>query len=230
MKYVGSKHKIAKYILPIILEGRQPGQWYVEPFVGGSNMIDKVAGPRLGNDIDGNLIAMFKALQGGWVPPTDVSREEYYAIKASPGDYPPHLVCFVSLLCSFGGKLWGGYAYSEKTGRNYTAEGARNLLKQAPNIRDVVYTNQNYWSVNYPADAIIYCDPPYKDTVAYSKDPFDHDKFWQWVRHMSNFHRVYVSEYQAPPDFKCIWEGEVTTTMNKNAKDKRVERLFVTGT
>lgn len=35
MKYMGSKNRIAKEILPIILRDRKPNQWYVEPFVGG---------------------------------------------------------------------------------------------------------------------------------------------------------------------------------------------------
>lgn len=38
MKYLGSKNKIAKYILPIMLEYRNDRIW-VEPFVGGANTI-----------------------------------------------------------------------------------------------------------------------------------------------------------------------------------------------
>lgn len=45
---MGSKRRIAKDILPIILENRTPEQFYVEPFVGGANMIDKVQGKRIG--------------------------------------------------------------------------------------------------------------------------------------------------------------------------------------
>jgi DNA adenine methylase len=48
MKYMGSKNRIAKYILPIMLAERKPDQWWVEPFVGGGNMIDKVDGNRIG--------------------------------------------------------------------------------------------------------------------------------------------------------------------------------------
>ena len=44
MKYMGSKNRIAKHILPIILKDRIENQYYVEPFVGGANMIDKVDG------------------------------------------------------------------------------------------------------------------------------------------------------------------------------------------
>lgn len=42
MKYLGSKNKIAKHLLPIILKDRKPEQYYVEPFMGGGNMIDKL--------------------------------------------------------------------------------------------------------------------------------------------------------------------------------------------
>ena len=42
MKYMGSKARIAKHILPIILKDRKPNQWYSEPFTGGANLIDKV--------------------------------------------------------------------------------------------------------------------------------------------------------------------------------------------
>lgn len=40
---MGSKRRIAKDILPIILENRKENQFYVEPFVGGCNLIDKSA-------------------------------------------------------------------------------------------------------------------------------------------------------------------------------------------
>ena len=33
MVYMGSKRRIAKFILPIILANRTDGQWYVEPFL-----------------------------------------------------------------------------------------------------------------------------------------------------------------------------------------------------
>ena len=39
---------------------------WVEPFVGGANMIDKVDGKRIGNDSHKHLIALHKALQDGY--------------------------------------------------------------------------------------------------------------------------------------------------------------------
>lgn len=47
MIYMGSKARFAKELLPIILKDRKEGQWYVEPFCGGCNMIDKVTGNRM---------------------------------------------------------------------------------------------------------------------------------------------------------------------------------------
>lgn len=62
MKYMGSKARIAKHILPIILKDRKEDQWYVEPFVGGANMIDKVDGNRIGSDLNKPLVACLDAL------------------------------------------------------------------------------------------------------------------------------------------------------------------------
>ena len=55
MKYIGSKAKIAGDIVPILqdLIDRNNIDEYVEPFVGGFNIIDKIkCKHRLGNDID----------------------------------------------------------------------------------------------------------------------------------------------------------------------------------
>lgn len=60
---MGGKNRIVKELLPIILKDRQPNQWYLEPFVGGCNMIDKVEGNRIGNDANKYVIALFRELQ-----------------------------------------------------------------------------------------------------------------------------------------------------------------------
>ena len=43
MRYVGSKNRISKYLVPVIqncINGNCKG--YIEPFVGGANIIDKI--------------------------------------------------------------------------------------------------------------------------------------------------------------------------------------------
>ena len=83
MKYMGSKSAIAKHILPIITKNRKPNQYFVEPFVGGCNSIDKVLGNRIGGDINKYLIAFWKKIQSGWIPPKFISREHYSAVRES---------------------------------------------------------------------------------------------------------------------------------------------------
>ena len=222
---MGSKNRIAKHLLPIILEDIMEDQWYVEPFVGGANMIDKVIGRRIGNDNHFYLIALLQALQAGWVPPTNVSKEMYYRIKANVANTKPELVGFVGFLCSFGGKWWGGYAANKK-GDNYAERGSRVLVKQAKNLRGVVFTCMNYLDLQLPSNSIIYCDPPYMGTTKYKSD-FCHKIFWQWCRDMSKLgHTVFISEYSAPDDFKCIKEIQYKTILDKNSQYPRTEKLF----
>jgi DNA adenine methylase len=230
MLYLGSKARIAKHILPIMLSQRKKDQWWVEPFVGGCNMIDKVLGNRIGSDINPYLIAMFKALQTGWIPPTDISKDLYYLLKENHQGYPAELVGFVGFVCSFGGKWFNGFAYNE-AGRNYTRRGRNYLLKQKNYLIDVVFSCGDYTKLNIPENSLIYCDPPYQETTEYKGfGGFNYDIFWLWCRYqIKKGHIVFISSYKAPEDFKCVKQIETITTCNKNTKKKRVEKLFWKG-
>ena len=84
MKYMGSKARIAKDILPIILKDRiSEEQYYVEPFCGGCNLIDKVKGNRIASDINPYLIAMWQAVSNGWLPRNDYTELEYKKYKTT---------------------------------------------------------------------------------------------------------------------------------------------------
>ncbi len=236
---MGSKNRHAKELLPIILKDRKPDQWYVEPFVGGANMIDKVDGLRIGCDSHYYLIELLKAIQGGWIPPEYVSPEEYKLILEDRKNQQPELVGFVGFCCSFGGKWMGGFARNiasgkpnaeilNKTSRNYCAESKRNLLKQAPNLQGVIFKWDNYNNLIIPPNSLIYCDPPYAGTTKY-KDSFDHVKFWQWVRDKhAEGHTIFVSEYSAPEDFTCVWSKQTLAnfSLQENRDKSRVEKLF----
>lgn len=229
MRYLGSKRKISKYILPIMLDRRTKEQYWVEPFVGGCNMIDKIDGPRMGNDINPYLISLWVALQNGYIPPTNISRDEYYDIKQNPKAYPPELVAFVGFMCSFGGKWWGGYV-RDASGRNYAESGSASLVKQSGKIQGIVFTCVEYASIPIPPNSLIYCDPPYDCTTKYDYcKHFDSSGFWEWCRSMARYgHTVFVSEYSAPPhDFVCLLEMDIDTILNKNMRAKRTEKLFM---
>jgi DNA adenine methylase len=227
MQYMGSKNRLAKHLLPVMLPYRKNSeQCWIEPFVGGANMIDKIAGDRLGNDNHPFLIALLQAVSQGYDPPSVVTKDEYYRVKSNPNDYPSEYVGFVGFLCSFGYKWWGGYAFN-KEGRNYAEKGRNALLKQAPNIKGVKFQCQNYLELIIPNNSIVYCDPPYQKSSGYHTD-FDHQIFWDWCRSLvQNNNIVFVSEYSAPDDFVCTKEIVYETNLNKNSKSPRIERLFL---
>ncbi|PCI53657.1 MAG: adenine methyltransferase [Alphaproteobacteria bacterium] len=227
---MGSKNRISKHILPIILENRKRGQWYVEPFVGGANLIDKVGGNRIGADFNEYLPALYSSLQSGWIPPTILTEHEYSHIKANKDQYSNALVAFVGFACSYAAKWFGGYCRGfDATGkpRDYIGEAYRNVMKQAGNLQGIKFVHSSYDELEIPENSIIYCDPPYENTTKY-KDSFDHDKFWQWCRDMSLAgHDVFISEYNAPADFQCIWEKEIISSLTRDTGAKKgIERLF----
>jgi len=222
MKYMGSKARIAKEILPIILKGRESNQHYVEPFVGGANCIDKVGGKRIGSDSNEYLIAMFKSLQDGWLPRKEISKEHYYDIKKNKSCYKKCVVGYVGFNCSYSGKWFGGYAGKVKTKinteRNYMLEAYNNVMNQLEGIRNIDFVVCNYYDLEIPSNSIIYCDPPYANTTKYKGD-FDHEFFWQWCRNKhSEGHKIFVSEYLAPDDFNCIWEKQLKSSLSANGK------------
>jgi DNA adenine methylase len=232
MKYMGSKNRVAKHILPIMLKERQFAQAWVEPFVGGANMIDKVGGVRIGADKNEYLCALLDALSKGYTP-EKVSKNEYSRVRKNKENYPMKYVGWCGIGCSYSGKWFGGFAGETKTKggmRDYQQEAINNVLKQAPKLEGVEFIGCSYDDLEIPPMSIIYCDPPYEGTTKY-KDDFDHAKFWQWCRDMASAgHIVFVSEYNAPSDFTCVWEQEFSSSLSANGKSggnkKSVERLF----
>lgn len=233
MKYMGSKNRIAKEILPIILNDRKPEQYYVEPFCGGCNLIDKVDGNRIANDSHYYLMAMWNALVNNeWKPPL-ISRDEYTDIKNNKTAYSPELVGWVGFNCSYSGKYFGGYAGEVNTKgglRNYQQEATANTLAQIDKLRGVTFCNFEFDELPIPQNSIIYCDPPYENTTSYAST-FDTSFFWQWVRRISINNKVFVSEYNAPNDFMCVWSKNVKSSLSANGKSgsskNSLEKLFV---
>lgn len=232
MKYIGSKSRIAKEILPIILAGRKEGQYYVEPFVGGANSMQFVIGNRIGADSNKYLISFWRAVQSGFTP-RKISKEEYKEIKENPDFYREECVFWAGVGCSYSGKWFGGYAGDTKTKigeRKYIDEALKNLDKQRSLLDGVEFVHADYQNLKIPAESIIYCDPPYQSTLGY-KDEINHDSFWNWVRDKSKEgHHIFVSEYQAPKDFKEVWSKEVGSSLSANGKiggrKASVEKLF----
>lgn len=139
MKYVGSKNRLAKDLVPIIQKYIDDNHTenYMENFVGGANIIDKInCKNRYGSDIHKYLIALLKQAQRDTsVFPNTISKEEYYKVKNHKELYLNWYVGLIGFCASYNSKWFGGYANNVKTKvgtvRNYTDEAIKNIIKQA---------------------------------------------------------------------------------------------------
>lgn len=248
MQYQGGKSRISKQISEVIenevlrwqeqnsevnscgyreRERESNCDTLVSLFCGSCSIESKVNIPnKICNDKHPYLIAMWQGLQNGWRPPTRITIEEYEHIRENK-DENPALTGFVGFGCSFGGKWFGGLARN-KRGNNYCARAERSLLKDFEGLKNATFTCLDYKDVLIPDNAIVYADPPYKNTTGYSLGEFDHDEFWEYMRKISKDHIVLISEQTAPDDFEIVWEKEQKRALDAN-KDNMftiTERLY----
>ena len=230
---MGSKNRIAKEILPIMLEKRENRTW-VEPFVGGANMIDKVEGKRIGADINEYLIKALRIIRDDPNTIPDLITEDDYK-KAKTEMRLDGMTGFIGFAMSFGGKWFGGYrrdvAGSKgdiENMKTQTRRSKQNAIEQSKKLKGVGFVCSKYNELDIPPKSLIYCDPPYEGTTAY-KDGFNHTEFWDWCRQKAKEgHIIFVSEYNAPNDFKCVWEKTIVSSLTKDTGSKvATERLFL---
>lgn len=235
MQYVGSKNRLSKYIVPIIQSKiNDETKGYIEPFVGGANIIDKInCKNKIGCDINGYLISLLRIVRDkpNLLPDT-ITEQEYIKVRDNKDKYDKWFVGLVGFCATYGSKWFGGYARGVKsdgiTKRDIPNEAIRNLLKQSKRIRDCKFKNISYLDIPDVEGYVIYCDPPYRGATGY-KDSINYEQFYNWCRKMSKKNIVIISEYDMPIDFKCIWEYEHKTTLKVNKHEKRIEKLFVLG-
>lgn len=233
MKYMGSKNRIAKHLLPIMLEEAEKNgitKW-VEPFVGGANMIDKVPDSfeRNGYDLNGHVIKALIDIRDNPEALLDsFSAEDREFWKKQE---PTSLFSHACIVTSFGGDFRdGGYAREKGSDEStFCGYGKRNALKQSPKIQNVQFICDSYENLDFE-NCLIYCDPPYQKSRGYKTGTFDHDKFFDWCREQAKKNVVFVSEYEMPDDFECVWQGEIKTNFASNRKKathNAVEKLFL---
>lgn len=235
MKYVGSKNRLAKDLVPIIQKYIDDNHTenYMENFVGGANIIDKInCKNRYGSDIHKYLIALLKQAQRDTsVFPNTISKEEYYKVKNHKELYLNWYVGLIGFCASYNSKWFGGYANNVKTKvgtvRNYTDEAIKNIIKQAPNLKDIHFECCDFRDVDKNIKGyVIYEDIPYKDTTKYATEQFSYEEFYDWCRMMSQNNIVLISEYNMPDDFECIWSKDLMCTLDKNSRTNKVEKLW----
>jgi DNA adenine methylase len=212
---------------------------YVEPFVGGANMMAAMRHVRVrrGSDANRYIIALHQAIQSGWHPPAEsVNREVWERCKAHQDDglYEPHEVGFIGFGASMQGAFFRKYVEFPNEGPNPTQkdnvrqiESCRNVLLKAKSALDgVEFQWCDYDALSIPDGAYVYCDPPYAGTAGYSTGKFNHTEFWEWARRLRERCTVRVSEFSAPDDWRVVWEQE-RPLMGSGAKRRlKTERLF----
>ena len=231
MQYLGGKVRLAKYIASEIVQHIPLGGTYVEPFCGACAVAIKVREYRpdvkiICNDLHPYLIALLRGVaDGSFDPPETLSEDEYKYIRANK-DENPALAGFAGFGCSFSGRWFQGYARSE--GQNFADE-ARRSLKQS-SYHSIQFYNLDYRALEIPEGAVVYCDPPYKDTKGYSGVPlFDYSAFLTWIKALALSHDVFMSEYaeNVNAGARVVWSKTYAGVLRTGDQKKRPVRTDV---
>lgn len=247
MKYMGSKNRISKYLVPILEKEyyKSNCEIFIDACCGGCNLIDKISPiiPRYANDINKYLIAMWKGLQNGADFPKEIPKclynvaRDVYNGKEVRFEHimnmTDDMVGWIGFMGSYNGRFFdGGYSghnVKVKDGkeRDYITENINNIYQQLDSLRGVTFSNKSLFDIRPKKKSLIYFDIPYKDTKQYdvSKN-FDYDRFYKFCEELKqDGHIIFISEYSMPDTFKCVWEMSLNTHMNQKT-EKRVEKLF----
>ena len=231
MIYQGSKARIVGDILPIMLKDMHPGMAFVDGFCGGCSVIQNVPPEyrRIANDNNRYLIAMWSKLTTtDWKPPTTIEKPFYAKVRESwhknDGAFDDATIGWVGFMASWNGRFFdGGYSSHNAGGRDYIAENIRNTMRQIDDLKGVEWQSCSFENVTMPHGSLVYYDPPSYTTAK----GFDHYCFYEWARQMKrDGHTVYISEYDMPGDFSCVWQKQITNSVNLTKTYKPTERLW----
>jgi hypothetical protein len=117
---------------------------------------------------------------------------------------------FWGFACSYRGSFFSTYCPGNNI--KHQQQAARDIGKQIKNVKLVA----GGYSETVPSQLknyVIYCDPPYRDTlnkyqIGHQHDSFfDYPQFVQWCSRMSKNNMVFVSEYSKPcKNSRLVWK------------------------
>lgn len=222
MHYLGSKARHAKEIVAITLANRRPDQIYVEPFVGGGNVIVNVpqGAGRIANDKNYAMVALLDALGNrGWLPPETMTQAEWRKVmKLKSGlDEAPWDVQALYAFAATGptfGSMWAGQWAKDYPGMEGTRyrQAREAAIRDIPGLTGIEFHHGSFADLVIPDRALVYCDPPYSGTTGYSgaktiikvdeslgKNDWKTNAFWKWADALVDRGcHVFVSEYKGP--------------------------------
>lgn len=215
MIYAGGKHRAGARIARWVSQFRASGQLYVEPFLGGANVMWRVGGPRAGADVDLRIIRLWRALSGGWQP-GPISRQRYAGLRERMDLTDPETL-YAGYCCSNRGRWFNGFK-NAKSGDSWG-----NIARQLPSMAGVWLACADYRGLRVRG-AVVYCDPPYRGVGKYpGLEPFDSEEFWTVARGWARDNTVLVTERAAP-------EGvELLETFTRRGSNAMVEHLWRVG-
>lgn len=225
MQYLGGKGRLARKFAPILQKPLVSGARFIEPFVGGFNLVPYVQPDwAICNDNHAGLIRMYQAVQSGeFNPPESLTEEEYKELK-SQRDWDNPLTAFAAFGCSFGAMEFASFARNKK-GDNYCLRARNSLLRKAKHMRAVEFVSKDYRELEIKPGDVVYADPPYLNTTAYTTGAFDHEAFYLWCESCASKPgvRVFVSEFTVPErsGWEIVWSTERHIMVNGSTQKCR---------
>ena len=104
-------------------------------------------------------------------------------------------------------------------------------LESLESLERLRVTSLSYDEIDIPADAVVYCDPPYhdRDKKLYecTASSFDHCAFYDWCVRVSKTNPIFISEYSIEDDrFEVVAEKQKMMRMSQFKSSIVTERLY----
>jgi len=237
-KYHGGKNQFGRELASIIFQEAQytskvnnmPIQGYCEPFCGMLGVYRHI--PEFfkedislkAGDINKSVVLMWQAAQTGWEPGTkEISKAKFMQLKNDPKSTAEK--GFVGHRYGFMGQYF--QPFTDQPSLVSRQKASKKIVDIAEKLQLVEFTHGSYEKFSHLKGFVIYCDPPYYGQAHYyiesgqKKLKFDHHKFWDWCRQMSQHNILFISEYELPADFEVIWAKKT-----KTCKASRIDKLF----
>lgn len=214
LAYAGGKIRTAKHVVPILKKLRKSGQLYFEPFAGMGSIGLHMENPRLFNDIDPDVCAIWRGAIAGFTPSHYAPNKELYnRLRRRAPKRPGFQEAFNRIACCY-----GGYKGTSYCPGNYP-HGVKRFNKMKEKAVGARISWHDYRHIK-PRNCLIYCDPPYENsTLKYSGNRFRTDEFWELMREWSKDNIVVISERQFPDDFRVILKTPIYRTMASTGRE-----------
>ena len=232
MSYVGGKALNAEHILDVLNDPIFDNLDYIEPFVGYAHILRRVVNKNsyTASDVNPLLIRLLTAIQEGESIP-HITQAQYTALKNCQDISLSRAVA--AFTYSFNGIEWGGYIAKYKGIDRVRVPHEERRRYYARLYKNATFANATLHIHSYkalrPYGKLIYCDPPYQNTLGYGT-AFDHDEFWEQMREWSRDNVVFVSEYGAPADFVAVATAQKQVVLGGGRGKTRNENLYAHGT